>query len=275
MKKLGIIAGSGALPGSLIAACKRAGRPFFVLALKGYADPKLLPKDIPVKWIRLGAIGTGFAVMKRQNVEEIVMIGAVRRPSLLELRPDWRGLKFFAKAGIRALGDDGLLRAVIKEIEADGFKVVGADSVVPSLLATKGVYGKVVPRLSDLEDIRRGFDVAKILGKADVGQAVIVQQGLILAVEAIEGTAALIERSRDLKRDGGGGVLVKVVKPGQERRADLPTVGPQTVQAIYNAGFKGIAVEAGSVLLVDASQTAQLADELDIFVVGVDDLCHL
>lgn len=275
MKKIGIIAGSGALPGSLVAACKRTGRPFFVLALKGNADPMLLPKNIPIKWIRLGAVGEGFAEMRRENVEEIVMIGGVRRPSLLELRPDWRGLKFFAKAGIRALGDDGLLRAVINEIESDGFKVVGADSVVPSLVASKGVYGKVVPRLSDLEDIRRGFDVAKILGKADVGQAVIVQQGLVLAVEAIEGTAALIERSRDLKREGGGGVLVKVVKPGQERRADLPTIGPQTVQSIYDAGFKGIAVEAGSVLLADAQQTTQLADELGIFVVGVDDLCHL
>lgn len=269
-RKLGIVAGGGALPGSLIEACRKEGRPFFVLALKGHADPALLPKDIPMKWMRMGAVGFGFAEMKRQGVRDIVLIGNVRRPSLMELRPDLRGLKFFAKAGIKALGDDGLLRAVIKEIEADGFKIVGADTLVPSLLAGNGVFGKVHPNKEDMEDIQKGIKTVQILGAADVGQAVIVQQGIVLSVEAIEGTAALIKRTGALKRAGGGGVLVKMAKPKQERRVDLPTIGVQTVKDVHEAGLKGIAVEAGAVLMADAEKCIKSADELGIFIIGIE-----
>ncbi len=269
MQKLGIVAGSGSLPSALIAECQKQGRPFCVVALKGHANPDLMPAGIPVKWIRLGAVGCGFNEMKKQGVEQIVLIGGVRRPSLKELCPDFRGLKFFAKIGLKALGDDGLLRAVIGEIEADGFKVVGIDDIMPSLLAPKGVLGKTTPTESDKADIKRGFEVAKLLGQADVGQAVIVQQGLVLAVEGIEGTAQLIQRSAPLKRTDDGGVLVKVSKPQQERRVDLPTIGPNTVKDIKQAGFKGIAVEAHSVLIAECEQTIELADKLGIFIVGV------
>lgn len=267
--KLGIVAGSGSLPGALIRECQKTRRPFCVVALKGHANPELLPADIPVKWIRLGAVGSGFAEMKKQGVSEIVLIGGVRRPLLKELCPDLRGLKFFAKIGLKALGDDKLLRAVINEIEADGFKVVGVDDVMPSLLAPSGVLGKYEPTKADETDITRGFEVAKLLGQADVGQAVIVQQGLVLSVEGIEGTAQLIKRTKALKRSGGGGVLVKVSKPNQERRVDLPTIGPNTVKDIKEAGFKGIAVEANFVLIADCEQTIRLADELGLFIVGV------
>lgn len=267
--KLGIVAGSGSLPAALIKACLDAKRDFFVLALKGHADPDLLPAGIPMRWIRVGAVGTGFAEMKKQGAKDIVLIGGVRRPSVAELRPDLKGLKFLARAGMRALGDDGLLKAVIKEIESDGFRVVGIDEIMPSLLAPSGVFGAVKPTQSDETDIRRGIEVARVLGQADVGQAVIVQQGLVLAVEGIEGTAALIKRTAALKRKGGGGVLVKMAKPQQERRIDLPTIGVQTVQSIHEAGFKGIAVQAGAVLVAEAEKTIRLADQLGIFIVGV------
>ena len=268
-QKLGIIAGGGSLPMALVEQCKKQNRPFCVLALKGHADPDLFPTDIPIKWIRLGAVGKGFAEMKKQGVTEMVLIGGVHRPSLTELCPDWRGLKFFAKIGFKALGDDGLLRAVINEIERSGFKVVGIDDIMPSLLAPKGVLGVCEPSKADRVDIIRGIEVAKLLGRADVGQAVIVQQGLVLSVEGIEGTANLIKRTKELKRSGGGGVLVKVSKPQQERRVDLPTIGIETVRDIKEAGFRGIAVEAGSVLIADCEQTMRLADKLGIFIVGV------
>lgn len=269
MQKLGIVAGSGSLPRALIHECQKTGRPFCVVALKGHANPDLMPADIPVKWVRLGAVGTGFAEMKKQGATQIVLIGGVRRPSLKELCPDLRGLKFFAKIGLKALGDDGLLRAVIGEIEKEGFKVVGIDDIMPSLLAPSGVLGKYEPTKADETDITRGIDVAKLLGQADVGQAVIVQQGLVLSVEGIEGTAQLISRTASLKREGKGGVLVKVSKPNQERRVDLPTIGPKTVQAIHDAGFCGIAVESGSVLIAEYNKTIELANKLGIFVVGV------
>lgn len=267
--KLGIVAGSGVLPAALIKACRNQGRDFFVLALKGHTDAALLPTDIPMRWIRLGAVGTGFREMKKQGVRDIVLIGGVRRPSVAELRPDFRGLAFLARAGMRALGDDGLLKAVIKEIETDGFKVVGIDEIMPSLLAPHGVFGTVKPTQADETDIKRGVEVAQALGRADVGQAVIVQQGLVLAVEGIEGTAALIQRTASLKRKGGGGVLIKMAKPQQDRRIDLPTIGVQTVQSIHEAGFKGIAVQAGAVLVAELEKTVRMADKLGIFIVGV------
>ena len=269
MKKLGIVAGSGALPHALIEACERMKRPFFVLGLKGHANPKEYDKALPMEWVRLGAIGKAFRLMRKNGVEEIVMIGAVKRPSFVGLFPDFRALKAIIHLKKKALGDDGLLRRIAKEVESEGFKVVGIDSILPHLLATEGVYTHEVPLPKDQTDIKRGIEVAKLLGKADVGQSVIVQQGLVLAVEGIEGTDALIRRTADLKRKGGGGVLVKMTKPGQDRRMDLPTIGPATVQAVKNAGFVGIAVQAGGVLISQSEQTVKLANQLGLFIVGV------
>ena len=269
MKKLGIIAGAGALPIALIEACERMNRPFFVLGLKGHADPKDYDAALPMAWIRLGAVGKGFRLMKQNGVEEVVLIGAVKRPSLVGLLPDVRGMKALARLGKKALGDDGLLRGIAKEIERDGFTVVGIDTILPHLLAKEGVYTHVVPLPKDQTDIKRGVEVAHLLGKADVGQAVIVQQGLVLALEGIEGTDALIRRSAELKRRGGGGVLVKMTKPQQDRRLDLPTIGPSTVQAVKNAGLVGIAIQAGGVLISQAEQTVKLANQLGVFIVGV------
>ena len=268
MKKLGIIAGSGALPHALIEACERMHRPFFVLGLKGHANPKEFDKALPMAWVRLGAVGKAFRLMKKEGVEEIVMIGAVKRPSFVGLFPDLRGMKAIAHLKKKS-GDDSLLRGIAKEIESEGFTVTGIDSILPHLLATEGVYTREVPLPRDQNDIKRGVEVAKLLGKADVGQSVIVQQGLVLAVEGIEGTDALIRRSADLKRKGPGGVLVKIAKPQQDRRMDLPTIGPATVQAVKNSGFVGIAVQAGGVLISQSEQTVKLANQLGIFIVGV------
>jgi len=269
MDKLGIVAGGGALPGMLIEACQAEGRPFFVLGLKGHADPQLLPPGVPVRWVRLGAVGESFRASKKAGVKDVILIGSVRRPSFAELCPDWTGFKFLAKAGLRALGDDGLLRAVVKEIEREGFRVVGIDSVLPALKAKAGVYGRVKPTQKDRGDIARGLQAAKLVGQADVGQGVVVQQGLVLAVEAIEGTDAMIARAGTLKRKGGGGVFVKCAKPQQERRVDLPTIGVHTVRNVADAGLKGIAVEAGRALVVDADATVKAADKAGIFLVGV------
>lgn len=269
-KKLGIIAGAGALPHCLIEACERMHRDFFVIGLKGQADPKEFDKALPMAWVRLGAVGKAFQLLKKNKVEEVVMIGAVRRPSFVGLWPDYRGLKTIAKLGLKALGDDALLKFIVKEIEKEKMTVVGIDKILPHLLAKKGVYTYAVPTPQDNIDIQRGKEVAHALGKADVGQSVIVQQGLVLSVEGIEGTDALIRRSADLKRKGVGGVLVKMCKPQQDRRVDLPTIGPQTVQAVKNAGFVGIAVQAEAVLFSQTEQMIKLANQLGIFIVGVD-----
>ncbi|HMK67064.1 MAG TPA: UDP-2,3-diacylglucosamine diphosphatase LpxI, partial [Stellaceae bacterium] len=191
-------------------------------------------------------------------------------PSLASLMPDWRAAKFFARIGLRALGDDGLLSAIIKELELEGFRVVGIESILGGLLAPKGPLGRIEPDEQARADIARGLEVARALGALDIGQAAVVQQGIVLGVEAADGTDALIARAGSLRREGPGGVLVKIAKPGQERRADLPTIGVRTVEAAANAGLRGIAVEAGAALVVDRAAVAAAADGAALFVLGVE-----
>ncbi|CAA7617349.1 conserved hypothetical protein [Candidatus Terasakiella magnetica] len=267
--KLGIIAGGGELPGLAAAACRAEGRPFHILALSGHADPKVI-SDCPQDWIRLGEAGTGFELLRKAGVSEVMMIGPVRRPTISELAPDFRTARFFAKVGLKALGDDGLLRAVITELENEGFQVVGIDQVLDDCLAIAGLYGRLAPDAQAEADIRRAIEVAKGLGALDVGQAVVVQQGIVLGVEAIEGTDRLLRRCGELARDGVGGVLVKVRKPAQDRRIDLPTIGPETLREAAAAGLRGIAVEAGGALVLGRAAMAVEADRLGLFLVGVE-----
>jgi len=158
---------------------------------------------------------------------------------------------------------------VFGELESEGFHVVSVDSILADALAPAGPLGTLRPDAEAEADITLGVKAALALGALDIGQAVVVQQGLVLGVEAIEGTDALIERCATLSREGPGGVLVKGAKPGQERRADLPTVGPRTVTRAQAAGLRGIAVEAGATLLLDRDEMAATADRAGLFVIGV------
>lgn len=267
--KLGIIAGEGALPGRIIEACRSSGRDFFVVAIEGHADPETVA-GTPHMWSRLGAADDAFAKLREVAAEEIVLAGAVKRPSLKGLRPDLRTARFFGRLAVSAMGDDGLLTAVVKEFEEAGFRVIGPDQILGSMVAAARLYGKHVPDAVARADIEIGVDVARALGRLDVGQAVVVQQGVVLGVEAIEGTDALLTRCKGLRRDGPGGVLVKMKKPGQERRVDLPTIGPHTIAAAAAAGLRGIVLEAGGSLIVDPLTVAARADEAGIFVLGLE-----
>lgn len=266
--KLGIIAGGGRLPGQLIAAARAQGRECFVLAIKNNADASAL-ESVDHAWLTMGEAGQAFRLLHEQGVVEVVMAGPVQRPTLADLRPDWRTAKFFAKIGLKALGDDGLLSAVIAEFESEGFRILGADQIIGDLLAPLGALGLVLPDDQALADILRGIEVAQGLGRLDVGQAVVVQQGIVLGVEAVEGTDALIDRAGTLRRGGSGGVLVKLCKPGQEKRIDLPTIGAETVRRAHQAGLRGIAIEAGATLVLDINGVVRLADRLGLFVTGI------
>jgi DUF1009 family protein len=267
--KLGILAGGGDLPARLAKAALGQGREVFILAIEGHAEPASLPQEVETAWIRLGAAGQGFDTLRQARVEDVVIVGRVRRPSLKELMPDKRAAAFFARVGLKALGDDGLLKGVIQEFESEGFRILGVDDLLADLLAREGVYGKFKPDAQQMADIERGLEVALGLGRLDVGQGVIVQQGLVLGVEAIEGTDALIARSASVKREGQGGVLVKLAKPQQERRADLPAIGLDTVRNAAQAGLCGIAIEAGRTLVVDAAAVTAEADRAGLFLIGV------
>ena len=267
--KLGIIAGGGTAPQQLITACQKHGRSFFIIALEGQAEAGFA-SDLPHIRLSLGEGSRLREVVAAQGIVEIVMVGRVRRPSLTELKPDWLALKVLTKIGINMLGDDALLRGVGKAIEEEtGARLIGAHEVFADLLTPEGRLGRVTADDTAMKDVARGLDVAAILGRADVGQSVVVQQGLVLGVEAIEGTDALIARTADLRREGAGGVLVKTAKPQQDSRFDLPTIGPDTIRAAAKAGLRGIAVEAGRSLFLERDSALKLADELGIFVLGV------
>ena len=267
--KLGIVAGAGDLPVRLAQFCHETQRPYFVLALKGYADLAWLSLH-PHAWVGLGAMGEGLTLLKRAEVRDLVLAGAVRRPSFSDLKLDWRGAKFLATLGVKSLGDDGLLRILLAEFEKEGLRVVGAHDVLSSMRAPSGVLGRCTPDEQAWNDIRRGIKVVTSLGALDVGQGAVVQQGIVLAVEAAEGTDRMLQRCKGLKKGGVGGVLVKLCKPSQDHRVDLPSLGPETVRTAHAAGVRGIAFSCRTSLLIDQSAMVEMADHLGIFLVGVD-----
>lgn len=269
-RKLGIIAGGGSIPKMLIEHCAAQGRDFFVLAIEGNADKALITDDIPHQWIRIGQAGTGFKRFAEEKVQDVIMIGTIKRPGFFDLIPDLRTTAFFAKVGAKALGDDGILRALVNEIEAEGMTVRGIHEVMSDLLVKPGILGRHKPDKQALVDIRRGIDVALALGKLDVGQSVVVQQGLVLGVEGIEGTDELVRRCGEYRRKGDGGVLVKLRKPQQDMRIDLPTIGPRSVSRAQESGLRGIVVHAGNGLIVDEAETIRLADKAGLFIMGIN-----
>ncbi len=268
-RKLGILAGGGVLPQLLVEACRDQERAVFVLAFEGFTATETT-HDVDHAWVRLGAVGTALKKLRDAAVDDLVLAGPIRRPSVADLRPDAQGLRFFARVGTKAMGDDGLLRTVIKMLEEEeGFKVIGVDDVISDLTALEGCWGAYQPDDTARRDIARGVEVLKALGAADVGQAVVVQDGIVLGVEAVEGTDALLERCVSLRREGPGGVLVKLCKAGQERRADLPTIGTNTVAGAHKAGLRGIAVEAGQTLIMSRDQVIKTADDSKLFLIGL------
>lgn len=265
--KLGIVAGGGRLPALIVEACRKQGRDFFVLALEGQAE-KSLTEDADHAWVRLGALGTAIDRLREAKVGDVVLAGSVRRPTLSELRPDAKAMAFFARTGAAALGDDGLLTALIDTLESrEGFRVVGADTLLPDLLASSGIYGRYRPDATAQSDIAAAFRAAKGLGAADVGQAAVARDGQVIEVEDKDGTDALL--ARVAARGGNGGVLVKTKKPRQERRADLPAIGSDTVAAAKRGGLAGIAIEAGAALVLDRDDLVRAADAAGLFVVGI------
>lgn len=270
-RRVAILAGSGTLPREIALSLLSRGAEVHMVAIEGAADCDL--SGISHTWVRLGAVGGMLAAMKRAGACELVIIGGLRRPDLRRLRPD---LGFFRHlpsivALVSAGGDDSVLRRVMALFESQGLEVIGVQAAAPELVAAEGVLGGVVPSAQSRADIARGMEIAGILGVFDVGQAVAVAGGRVLAVEGAEGTDRMLAR---LQAAGGigaaGGVLVKRAKPGQERRVDLPAIGPATIGRAASAGLSGIAVEAGAAVTADRAVMLRAADERGLFIVGAE-----
>jgi DUF1009 family protein len=269
-RKIGIIAGDGALPAQLLRACRGEGRDVFAIALDGITVPETVA-DCPHEWVNIAKVGKIIDLLRGNHCVEVCLAGGVGRPDLSSLKPDFKGMALVSrlvKAAKR--GEGAILETIVSYLGEQGFRVVGAEEVMGSILARSGVLGAVTPTMTDQEDIDKGIAVIDALGSLDVGQGCVVRDGLVLAVEAAEGTDAMVARCAQFRRDEPGGVLIKLTKPGQERRVDLPTIGRGTVEVVRDAGLHGIAVEATGALIVDLDDVVAAADAAGIFLFGVD-----
>ncbi len=273
--RVAIVAGSGRLPVDVAEGLARQGHDPVVLLVRGEAHPEAFA-SFSTEQVSLGDFAELVPLLKRLGVNHLVLAGAIsRRPSWREIRPSLSLLRHLSKAIVAlARGDDGLLSMLIRGIEAEGIRVVGAHEIVPDLLAAEGPLTREKPRKTDERDIAAAYAAARALGALDIGQGAIAIGGRVIAVEGVEGTDGLLQRTRELRGHGRlagktRGVLVKCAKPGQELRADLPSIGPATVEAAHAAGLAGIGIEAGKALVLDSAEVIARADALGLFVVGL------
>jgi DUF1009 family protein len=271
---LGIIAGGGDLPIAIANSALASGRAIFVLALEGMASASQVAA-FPHAFVSLGELGKAIRLLKEAGCSDITLAGKVSRPEFSRLKLDARGALALPRVmAAAAKGDDALLRSLLAIFEKEGMRVVGSADAALGLLAPRGALGKHAPTEDDDGDILHGIRVVATLGALDIGQGAVVCQGLVLAVEAAEGTDAMLMRVAGLPQalrgtpDHRRGVLVKATKPHQERRVDLPVVGVRTVELASDAGLRGVAIEGGAALIVDLPRVVEAADRFGIFLFG-------
>jgi hypothetical protein len=281
-KVIGLFAGRGDLPKKIIDYCHTNKMPLYLVAFEGQTEPALVDfhagqnhqASSNTLWTHYGAVAQILAYLKTNKVTHIVMAGSMQRPSWSQIKLDWKGTQWLAKMGLakigsRGIGDDGLLSQIELLLKQEGFDMMSATDILEDLAATAGVLGKYQPDEMNWQDINRGVKIINQLGGADVAQAVVVQDGLVLGIEAIEGTESLLSRCASLRRDGRGGVLVKMSKPNQSRNIDLPTIGLATINQAKSASLEGIAIEAGTTQILDRDAVIKAADEAGLFLVGI------
>ncbi|WP_045367171.1 LpxI family protein [Methyloceanibacter caenitepidi] len=269
---LGIIAGRGSLPAFIADAASADNVPVHIVAIRGEADRDI--ERFPHTWIKWGEVGKVFTALDKNGCNDLVIIGGVSRPDFKNVRIDLGALKALPfLLSLSKGGDDHILSRIVRFFEQKGYRVHGAGDVLPELLVPEGTLTRRSPSAGDEADMALAFEVVRTLGKLDIGQAAVVSNGYVLAVEAAEGTDAMLERCAAIKQEGrshgtGTGVLVKAPKPGQEERVDMPTIGPETMLKAAEAGLSGVAVAAQHVLIADYNRTIQIANERKLFLYG-------
>jgi len=269
VETIGLIAGQGRFPTSLARRARSRGVRIVAVALRCLADPALA-REVPVcEWVHLGEFGRLLEVLQREGAREVVLAGKVPKGFLWQhrqaVRPDDRALAFLA--GLRDRRDDTLLGAVAELLEQEGFRLREQAALAPDLYVTEGPLGRHLPSPRQRGDIRFGWPVAKALGALDVGQTVVVQNRAVLALEAVEGTDAAIRRGCALGEVGA--CVIKVAKPHQDLRFDVPTVGPETLRCMCEGRAAVLALEAGRTVMLEREATLARADAAGIAVVGI------
>ncbi len=270
-----IVCGGGSFPQAVAEAVMRSGRRPVMFGIRGWADPRVV-QQYTHQWIALGQAGRFFRLAQAERCHDVLFIGTLLRPPLTQIRLDWQTIRLMPRIA-RSFrgGDDGLLSGIARLLEEGGLRIVGLKDVAADILAPEGVMGRRQPSSRDRADIARALAIIAAIGPFDVGQAAIVANNNVLAVEAAEGTDNLLLRIAELRGQGrvtashGVGVLVKAPKPGQDRRFDLPAIGLQTVANAARAGLAGIAVVAANTIIADAAEVVAAADRADMFLIGV------
>ncbi len=264
--KIGLIAGNGQFPLFFSKAARARGLSVFAAAYRREADPALAGLVEAIEWVHLGQVNRLLRFFKRHQVREAVMLGGITKTRMFaDVRPDLKALALVARAG--NTHDDGMLRAFADLLDREGVAVRASTFLLPELLAPAGCWTRRRPSAAEMRDIELGWRLAKAIGRLDIGQCVVVGGGSVLAVEAIDGTDATIERGGRLGR--GNAVLVKVSKPGQDMRFDLPAIGVETIRAMHAAGIRALALEAGRAVAFDREEMTALADRAGIAVMAL------
>ncbi|HTV69187.1 MAG TPA: UDP-2,3-diacylglucosamine diphosphatase LpxI [Rhizobiaceae bacterium] len=274
--RVALIAGSGRLPVEVAEALAKQGKAPFVILVEGEASETSTLRGYANTTMAMEDVGRLQSVFRQNNITHAVLAGGIsRRPKLWHFKPRLGLIRVIPSvvAGL-AGGDNRLLATLVRVFHGFGVKVLGAHEVMPELLASEGVMTRAKPQTSDLRDLDAAWAAAKAIGKLDIGQAAVAIGGRAVELEGIEGTAGLLERARGLRTHGRlagkkRGVLVKCAKPDQELRADLPSIGPETVDAVHAAGLAGIGVEADRSLILDSAETIARANRLGVFIVGL------
>ncbi len=265
MQPIGLIAGGGQFPLIFARRAKARGYRVMAAAFHGETDAALADEVAAIEWFYLGQLGRLMRFFKSHGIGEAVMMGRITKTRMFtNVRPDVKAIGLLAK--MRHTHDDGLLRAVAGALEAEGIQVRAATFLLPEMLAPAGCWTRRRPGRGELADIRFGWDIAREIGRLDIGQCVVVGGGTVLAVEAIDGTDATLRRGGALGK--GQAVAVKVSKPNQDLRFDMPAVGVETVASMYEAGIRALAVEAGRAVVFDRAEMIALADRHGIAILG-------
>lgn len=267
-KTIGLICGHGELPHKLIQKLSSENHPFVTIGFEGMIEPELFTE---ITVFPVGDIGKILKHFHDHHVTHIVMAGTMQRPSLTSLSLDATGAKWLAKLGMAAFrGDDALLKKLMELMQEEGFEILSPQDILPHLLIQKGLLTQTPPCPQAVMDMELGQKILDTLSPFDIGQAIVIQQGLVLGIEAIEGTAELLARVIPLKREGFGGVLVKLAKKDQSLKVDIPTIGLDTAKQAHNANLAGIVISASTSQVLNAEEVINYLDEHNLFLLAIE-----
>ncbi len=266
-ENIGIVAGGGQFPRLVAQDAHKAGMGVIICGFMGHTDQATAESADVFELLHLGQLNRMIQFFKEHEVRRVCMAGSINKPHALDFRPDWRAAKIMLT--LKSMGDDALLRAIIAEVEKDGIAVVSSADLAPGLRCPAGILTQRSPSEEVWKDIRYGWPIARVMGSYDIGQCVVVRQRMVMAVECLEGSDATIKRGAEL--GGGGCVALKMTKPGQDERVDLPSIGLTTIRNLVSFRYAALAVHAGKTLFFDKEEALSLADRHALAIVALSD----